>query len=310
MIAFYIILVAVLIILAVTLYFFAIAFVRRNGGAQMGFESAESKFLAPHKNEIIKGIEYIKSLDGEECTVTSFDGLRLYGEFYKRDNARGTAIIFHGYRSDARRDFCCAVKMYGDLGLNVLLVDQRSHGKSEGRLITFGVKERYDVLEWVKFVIETQGENEPILLGGMSMGATTVLLSSALNLPSNVKGIVADSGFTSPIDIIKKVGREKFNIDATIVMPIFDLYCRIFGGFKIRGISAVNAVKNTKIPILYFHGLRDNFVPCEMCRENYDATASVKEIHLIEGADHGLGYFFDTEGVEGAVKRFIDRNFN
>ena len=107
MIAFYIILVAVLIILAVTLYFFSIAFVRRQGGIQDGFESAESKFLAPHKNEIIKGIEYIKSLDGEECTVTSFDGLRLYGRFYKKDNARGTAIIFHGYRSDARRDFCC-----------------------------------------------------------------------------------------------------------------------------------------------------------------------------------------------------------
>ena len=310
MIAFYIILVAVLIILAVTLYFFSIAFVRRQGGIQDGFESAESKFLAPHKNEIIRGMEHIKSLDGEECMVTSFDGLRLYGQFYKKDNSIGTVILFHGYRSDARRDFCCAVKMYGDMGLNVLLVDQRSHGKSEGKLITFGVKERYDVLKWVQFVIDKQGENEPILLGGMSMGATTVLLSSALDLPSNVKGIVADSGFTSPIDIIKKVGRQNFNIDASAIVPLFDIYCRFFGGFGIKNISAVNAVKETKIPSLYFHGLGDNFVPCEMCRQNYDATASVKEIHLIEGADHGLGYFFDTEGVEGAVKRFVDVHFN
>lgn len=308
MIAIFIILAAVLIILGVTLYFFSIAFVRRHGGIQDGFESAENKFLAPHKDEIIKGMEYIKSLRGDECTVTSFDGLRLYGQFYKKDNPIGTVILFHGYRSDARRDFSCAVRMYSDKGLNVLLVDQRSHGKSEGRLITFGIKERYDVLKWVQFVIEKRGKEEPIFLGGMSMGATTVLLSSSLDLPQNVKGIVADSGFTSPVDIIKKVARRNFNIDASMIIPVFDIYCRIFGGFGIKNISAVNAVKQTKIPILYFHGLRDNFVPCRMCQENYEATASVKEIHLIEGADHGLGYFFDTEGIESAVERFIDTN--
>lgn len=308
MIAFYIILIAVLIILAVTLYFFSIAFVRRNGGIQEDFQRAESKFLAPHKNEIIKGMEYIKSLKTKECAITSFDGLRLFGRFYEKENSIGTIILFHGYRSHAMRDFSCAVKMYRDLGLNVLLVDQRSHGRSEGKLITFGVKERYDVVSWVHYAIEKLGKNEPIFLEGMSMGATTVLLSSSLNLPQNVKGIIADSGFTSPVDIIKKVGRQNFNIDASAIIPIFDVYCKFFGNFKIRGISAVNAVKNTNIPILYFHGLKDNFVPCEMCCENYDATKSVKEIHLIEEADHGLGYFFDTQGIENTVKRFITDN--
>lgn len=303
-----VIIVCFLIIVAILLYFFSIAFVRKKGKDIENFENAVKRSLQPYKEQIKEGIDYINSLGCEEIYIKSFDGLSLFGRLYDTENARGTIILFHGYRSFAKRDFSCAVQMYIEKGLNVLLVDQRAHGKSEGRLITFGIKERLDVISWIDYVIEERGKSEQILLGGMSMGATTVLLASGLELPQNVKGIIADSGFTSPADIIRKVAKDNYNVGSGLVVPIFNIFCKLFGNFSLYGVATQEAVKKSKVPILLIHGKADNFVPCDMCRKNYQCALCEKDILLVENAGHGLGFFFNKEAMHEKVFNFIERN--
>lgn len=297
---------AVLILFTlVMLWLFCFAFVRRNDSDIDNLDAKHNQFLTEYKDIIKSGMNYIDNTPYSWVFTKSFDGLKLAARYFPIKDSHRTIILFHGYRSSAKRDFSCAVKMYCSMGLNVLLIDQRSHGKSEGRIITFGVKERYDALTWVDFVLKNYGNDTDIFLAGMSMGATTVLLSAGLNLPKNVKGIIADCGFTSPIAIIKKVSRQAFHISGFIVLPIMDFFCRIFGRFSIKGISTTDALAKSKTPIIMFHGTKDNFVPMEMSRENFDAAGCEKQLFLVENADHGFSYFFDTRGVTEKVYEFI-----
>jgi esterase/lipase superfamily enzyme len=135
--------------------------------------------------------------------------------------------------------------MYYKMGFNILLVDQRSHGKSEGKYITFGVNESRDVLSWLEFV-NTKFSPEKVIISGISMGATTVLMSLRFNLPQNVKSVIADCGFTSPVEIIAKVGKDNYKINTKPIIPLLDLTCRIIGKFSITNINTVDIVKNTE----------------------------------------------------------------
>ncbi len=78
--------------------------------------------------------------------------------------------------------------VYHDLGFNLLLVDQRAQNGSAGRYITFGVRESRDVRPWVELHNREFGP-EPVFLGGVSMGATTVLMAAGGPLPENVRGL-------------------------------------------------------------------------------------------------------------------------
>jgi len=199
--------------------------------------------------------------------------------------------------------------MYTAFGFNVLLCDQRSHGRSEGRLITFGVKERFDAVSWAEFAVTKLGAKQ-LLLGGMSMGATTVLLACGLKLPSEVRAVVADCGYTSPVDIINKVARQSFKINATKFLPILNVCCKIFGNFSVYGVSTTEALKNSKIPVLFVHGKKDNFVPCEMSQAGYNSACDKCRLVLVEGADHGLSYLVDKNAVHSEIKCFLAENFS
>lgn len=293
------------ILLASSAVFFFIAFVRRDEPDIDNPDSEINGFLAPYREVIKEGLDYIAESPKSWVNTVSFDGLKLWARYFD-NGSRRTIILFHGYRSSADRDFSCAVKMYCGAGFNVLLVDERSHGKSEGRLITFGVKESRDVASWVNYCLENTSADE-IFLSGMSMGATTVLLASGKNLPDSVKGIIADCGFTSPAAIIKKVARQVFHVNASWFLPFMNLYCVVFGHFSICGVSTVKALEKNRIPVLFIHGNSDDFVPCEMSRIGYDSDAGNKELLLIDGAGHGMSYLLDTGRVSGTVLRFLEK---
>lgn len=291
------------IFLAVIFYFFCVAFVKRDVGNMDDVNAPCNKVLGEFKEPIAKGIEYINSTPHKWVETVSFDGLKLKGRYY--DNAKkNTVIIFHGYRSSAARDMSCAVQMYSSFGFNVLLVDQRAHGRSEGRLITFGVKESRDVLSWVNFVTEKYAPQK-IVLGGMSMGATTVLLATSQGLPPTVKAVVADCGYTSPVDIIKIVAEKDFKIKADFFIPFLDLFCRIFGKFSIVNISTVDSLKNCKIPVMMIHGEADGFVPCEMSKQAIKSCNEKSRLLTVDGADHGFSFLIDKPRVLQEIKDFL-----
>ena len=242
----------------------------------------------------------------EEVSIVSNDGLRLKGMYYHTNDGAPLDIGFHGYRSTAVRDFCGGAIMSMEEGHNVLLVKQRGCCDSEGHTITFGVKEQQDCLSWINYAIERFGKKTQIALYGISMGAATVLCASGLELPDNVKGVIADSPFSAPIDIIETVAVD-MGIPRVVVKPLALAAARIFGGFDLHGASAVEAVKNAKVPILIIHGEDDRFVPCEMGRAIHRACPDGAEIVTFPDAGHAISYLADEQRYRSIIKGFWEK---
>ncbi len=262
---------------------------------------------SPYLSQINQNIKELEKREFEPCTTTSYDGLMLYGRFYGNTRHDIVEIEFHGYRSSPYLDYCGGSCLSKTLGVSTLLVDQRSHGKSEGNAITFGIKERYDVLSWINYVTDRFGKDVKIFLSGVSMGASTVLMSSCLDLPENVIGILADCPYSSPKEIILSVA-EKKGFNPKLIYPFIKLSAKLFAGINIEEASAENAVKNTDIPILIIHGDDDRFVPYKMGKAVYDAANSTdKHLFTVAGAGHGISYFVDNEGYIKAVNEFVSK---
>ena len=242
----------------------------------------------------------------EPITIKSFDGKKLYARYYHVADNAPLQIQMHGYKSTAFTDFCGGNKLATKMGHNTLVVDQRSHGRSEGKTITFGVCERRDCLSWVEYAVNRFGNDTKIIIDGLSMGAATVLMAADQNLPENVIGIMADCPFSSPKEIIKKVGKDR-NYPPALMYPFVKLGAKIYGHFNLEESSAVEAVTKTKLPILIIHGEADGFVPCDMSRAIKAAGGDKIELHTFEKADHALCYMVDPERYEKIVKAFLNR---
>lgn len=278
---------------------FKTAFVRNN----VRLIDLDSKSLSQYKEQFEIGFKYIDSYKSKRVFTKSYDNLKLAGKYFDNDSD-STIILFHGYRSDGRFDFACAVKYYIDMGLNVLIVDQRASGESEGKLITYGIKERHDVVKWAEFVNRHYAPKN-IFLSGISMGASTVMMASDLDLPNNVHGIIADCGFTSTSEIIKKVAKQSFKINATPILPILNIMCKTIGKFNLYEIDTIKALSHSNVPIFFIHGKKDGFVPCEMTEMSYDAARGEKYIHLVEEADHGISFLVDTDNIQREIETFV-----
>ena len=212
----------------------------------------------------------------------------------------------HGYRSSKIADFSLALGLYHELGMNILLPDQRSHGKSEGRYITFGVKESRDMLSWVEYHNKTFGK-QPLILSGLSMGASTMLFLADANLPENVKGIIADCGFTSPREIIKCVFHNTVHLPAAPTLWAADLFARLFAGFSLTEKDTRKTLQNSKVPVLLVHGESDGFVPCEMTRQAYAACKEPKEVFLVKDAEHGVSFLVAKERYVEIAEAFLEK---
>ena len=242
----------------------------------------------------------------EPVYIKSKDGTTLFARYYHVKDGAPLYIEFHGYRGEACRDFAGGDLIFKTFGHNTLLVDQRAHGKSGGTSISFGVNERFDCLAWVKYACERFGEI-PIFLVGISMGGATVLMASDLDLPSNVRGIIADCPYSSPKEIICKVCKVELKLVPWIIYPFIKLGAIIFGGFNPNESSAIKSVKSTKIPILLIHGKGDSFVPCEMSQKIYESCQGEKYIYTVDDAEHGMAFLYDMSTYEHTIKDFVDK---
>lgn len=256
------------------------------------------------KDQIIACTRRMDDTPYEAVNIRSFDGLKLSGRYYHNADGAPTVIIFHGYRSMALRDCAGGFGLATKMGMNVLAVDQRAHAGSEGNVISFGINERRDCLSWINYISERFGNNRPIILSGLSMGAATVLMACDLELPGNVVGVMADCPYSSPARIISKVS-EDLHYPSRLAYPFLRLGARLFGGFSLEESSALTAVTRARIPILLFHGEDDRFVPCRMSQEIFDACPHVAQLHTFPGAGHGLCYMVDPRRYEQITVQFL-----
>ena len=253
------------------------------------FAIPDGEVYKPWREKMIGWIKETRALKSEMYTVTSYDGLTLCGRYYEQTPGAPIELMHHGYRGYAERDLCGGVQRAFALGHNALIVDLRACGDSEGNVITFGIKEHRDCLTWVDFMVNHFGKDVQIILTGISMGATTVLNAAGCPLPPNVIGVLADCGFTSPEAIIKKVMVD-MKLPPKLAFPFVRLGAQLFGGFNISAITSIDSVTRCKLPVIFFHGENDTFVPAQMSQENYEACKSRKHLVIIPGAEHGLSY--------------------
>lgn len=264
----------------------------------------DNEIFKHFKPLILSDIFAARAMEYQEFYVKSFDGLTLYGKYYESFKDAPIELMFHGYRGDGERDLSTGIRRAKECGRNVLIVDQRGHGKSEGHTISFGINERLDCLVWINKVIEVFGQDTKIILTGISMGAATVLMASNLDLPSNVIGILADCGYDSPKNIIIKYIND-LHLPAKIFYPFVKLGALIFGHFNIEKASPIESVKEAKVPIIFIHGDKDSFVPCSMSEKLYKECISRKQLTIIKNAEHGISYLFEPETYVSALKEFF-----
>lgn len=266
-----------------------------------------AKWLLPFKDEILSGSAWFQAQSPERVSIRSRDGLRLSGWLLPAENAKGTVLMLHGYRSHPFRDFGAVFPFYHDLGWNVLAVCQRACGESEGKYITYGVKERFDARDWAVFLADRFGEDHTIVLHGLSMGSTTALMALGTELPENVRGVVADCGFTSPYDILAHVVRSDYHLPAKPLLALTGIYTKLFADFGLRDYSTQEALRENQRPIFLLHGEADSFVPIRATVENYAASAGEKKLLTIPGADHAAAWCTAPEECQRNIRKFLER---
>lgn len=264
-----------------------------------GKQSAESR-------QISEAAGQARRLPTEEVSLVNREGLTLRAHWYHAAQPKRLLILVHGWHSTWDRDFGMSMPFYHDHDCELLLVEQRCHGSSEGSMISYGDRERYDVLEWLDYAKGVHPEL-PVYLCGLSMGAATVLLCAGEPIADRVTAIVADCGYTVPEPVVAGRARKQLGRATNVTLAAVNLNCRLRGGFTLKSCSTTEALKkNTSVPVLFIHGDADELVPCSMSLENYLACAAPRELLIVHGAGHARSFLADPETYKARVLAFFD----
>lgn len=295
-----------LIVLAILtcLYAFNVCFYSSNKTVQDPYGPVNGEQAEQLKEQIYENSRRMEEVEFEGVTIQSFDGLKLFGRYYHQKDGAPVQILFHGYRSMALRDCAGGFHMARKLGFNVLVVDQRAHGKSEGHVITLGIFERRDCLSWIRYINKRFGKEIPIILSGTSMGAATVVMATELPMPDNVLCVIADSPYSSPEEILKQFCKYRF-IPGWLAYPCIRIAARYLGGFNLEQATAAAAVGVSPIPVLLLHGDDDCVVPSAMSAKIHEFSNDCTKLKFFMGADHCLAYLVENELYEATVLDFL-----
>lgn len=300
---------AVALVLTVVsgVYVFVVACVRRKELPWLVETELQKTPCGKYSKHIQAADRWLNEHQAQDIYITNEDGLKLHALWVPVHNPKGTVVLAHGYRSSPLLDFGLALSHYYALGMNILLPDQRAHGKSEGRIITFGVRESRDMEAWIAYHNKHFGVL-PILLSGLSMGASTMLYLADREIGANVKGIIADCGFTSPHEILASVFRDVTHLWAAPSILVTELCARCFGGFSLWQCDTRRSLSSARVPVLMVHGNADDFVPCEMTKQGYEACTSPKQLFLVDGAEHGVSFLIEPEKYTQLIDTFLEEN--
>lgn len=296
-------------------YFFKLSIVRaKTERAEENYYEGDDSIWKPFRESMTKAQAWLRAHTEEHVSITSFDGLKLSALYVpaETDRPKGTLIVFHGYRSLATVDFAPEAEFLHSLGYRLLVPYQRSHGESQGKYITYGVKERFDCRDWARYA-QKRWAGEDIFLMGISMGSATVLMSAGTDLPETVRGIVGDCGFTSPWEIMKHVSKRDYHLPSFPLLNLVDLLARCVAGYSLKEADTREILARTKLPVLFLHGEEDDFVPLSMTRENYAACGSAvgngeKELYLVPGAGHAQSFAMDPQGCGEKIAAFLEKH--
>ncbi|MGN0584839.1 MAG: alpha/beta hydrolase [Ruminococcus sp.] len=275
-------------------------------------EMADEEKWNEYKKMIHPAKEWLLEQPLEHITINAGDGIKLSGHYLACKNpGKRIVICLHGYTSNGLGNFCAMAKYYLDMDFDMLIVDLRAHGESEGNYVGFGILDRFDCMKWINYTVDRFGSDVQILLYGVSMGATTALMTLGFNdLPKEVKGAVSDCAFTSPYEVFAHILKRDYHLPPFPVMNICDSLTQKKAGYRFKDYSTVTALKSTDRPVLLIHGKNDLFVPVWMTEKNYEVCNSPVEKLLIDNAGHGASYYENKAVYEEALTAFIETYFS
>lgn len=231
------------------------------------------------------GYEFEKEHPYEKVTLETFDNLKIQGYLFRQESDRWV-IIIHGYQGSARSMFHQAKAFY-DKGFNVITFDCRGHGQSEGSYIGMGHHDAKDVKGWIDYIIN-ENKNAKIVIYGVSMGGATTMLTTGLDLPSQVVCAVEDCGYTCLKDIALSQIKKMYGVSGYFLIPGIDLVTRKEAHYSLKDVDCIAALQRSMTPTLFIHGQEDDFVPFEMVFECYEACNAPKEIITASHVGHAL----------------------
>ena len=241
-----------------------------------------------------------------EAYIESFDGLRLYAAIYEAPDPKGVIVLSHGFHSSGEADFCAMIPFYLSLGYSLLQIDHRAHRHSEGKHLTFGVRERYDLRAWLRFA-EERWRGIPVVLSGVSMGCASALMAAQLpDLPACFCGVIADCGYDSPYEEVLYFTNMKFHLPAFLVAPS-DLLCRVFARFSLKDCRVTDGSARISVPVFCMHGTGDVVVPISDMKRIYDTLTCDKTFLIAEGAPHGSTSLEIPEKCRAQIGVFLDK---
>ncbi|PFJ10177.1 alpha/beta hydrolase [Bacillus cereus] len=253
-----------------------------------------------------KNAEFVSKYKPNTVTISSFDKLKLTGyEYMNEQSSHKWAIVVHGYNSKAS-EMTKYIRNFYEKGYNVIAPDLRGHGNSEGDYIGMGWYDRKDIMFWIQEILK-KDPNSEIALYGISMGGATVMMTSGENLPSNVKVIIEDCGYSTVIDEFTYQLKDLFHLPKFPVMNAANTVTKIRAGYDLEEASAVKQVAKSKTPMLFIHGDADTFVPFEMLDEVYNAAKVEKEKLIVTGAGHGEAEEVDSNKYWNTVWKFVEK---
>lgn len=262
---------------------------------------------SPHYKVSRAGMKIMDTLPVEDAYITSRDGLKLHAYVYPAEEGKKKFILgIHGYRSYARPEYGPYIEFYRSLGYTMILPDDRAHAPSEGKYIGFGVLDRFDCVDWAKYIVKTYGEDVEIRLHGVSMGGATVAAASGeQDLPEQVKGIVCDCGFSEAWEVIAFTMKNMMHMPVKPFLPIIEFFCKKLAGFDFHTDSAKQLVKKAKVPIMFVQGGKDPMVPPYMAQDLYDACASRKMLMMVPEAAHAESIAYRPEEYHKNIREFF-----
>ena len=302
-----ILILAVALCAAATAYFYRIAMTR--SGASAARTDRMSGTSWGQYGPMIRGKrEVLRAAAREDVYTSSEDGLKLHAIWVPNGLPGKIVICCHGYTSTGMRDFEVVSEYFLRNGFSILFPDARAHGESEGQYMGFGCLDRYDVRCWIRWAAQKCGD-AGILLYGHSLGGATVLMTGGLELPPEVKGIIADCPFTSAKDMFTQVLHTMYHLPAFPILPMANAINRKKAGYGLDDCRSDEEVRKIRVPLLLIHGDADTFVPAEMSEQIYRSSPPGTQMLIVHGAGHAQSIYADNKAYEAALDELIAEAF-
>lgn len=281
--------------------------IKRGTEVELHREDSTINSVASKEDEAL--LEEANSWFGDQqpkrIEMNSYDDLSLVAQFIENEADDQKAVILaHGFRNTSD-DMGKLAKFYYDRGFDILLPDARGHGESEGDYIGYGWHDRLDYVDWIHLLIEEYG-TENIILHGNSMGAATVLMTSGEELPEEVKGIIADSSYSTIKDELAHQLQHLYGLPAFPLLEVTSVISKTRAGYMLGEGSATQQVKKNTLPLLIIHGEDDDLVPTDMAHEIYNEAGGEKELWLVPETGHTKAMDNITSEFQRRVGDFLD----